>query len=358
MANTTDTINKANKANNDNIPQNVQEATRKVSELQYKYDKLIASQKDSPAIVRFEMQPQIDAVKQQLDNYKKIVDDWNKNSSNSNASSNVSSNASSNASSNMWPFDGLSKSQIEEYVRDTVRRAKENPETANNLYNEMQNFQQQAIQLLKQRYPRDGIYYDKSGRILPSKKYVKEGDSAAIYLNMIYGTGLFNLSQARQLDDIRQNYYNKNIATSNPLITSAESKQLYNSGNVVNDLRQVAHDIAHCIDDAALQLQYNKVAGYNTAMYNCRNKMKQLSLLQTDEMSKYFARMCVAAELTRCTNIWQLGDMAQYRNVLLRMVDEASQDAKLRAWRYRYEGLDAMDNNAQLNFAGDYTGGQ
>ena len=347
MANTTDTI---NKANNDNIPQNVQEATRKVSELQYKYDKLIASQKDSPAIVRFEMQPQIDAVKQQLDNYKKIVDDWNKNSSNSNASS--------NASSNTWPFDGLSKSQIEEYIRDTVRRAKENPETANNLYNEMQNFQQQAIQLLKQRYPRDGIYYDKSGRILPSKKYVKEGDSAAIYLNMIYGTGLFNLSQARQLDDIRQNYYNKNIATSNPLITSAESKQLYNSGNVVNDLRQVAHDIAHCIDDAALQLQYNKVAGYNTDMYNCRNKMKQLSLLQTDEMSKYFARMCVAAELTRCTNIWQLDDMTQYRNVLLRMVDEASQDAKLRAWRYRYEGLDAMDNNAQLNFAGDYTGGQ
>ncbi len=347
MANTTDII---NQANNNNIPQNVQEATRKVSELQYKYDKLIASQKDSPAIVRFEMQPQIDAVKQQLDNYKTIVDDWNKNSS--------SSNASSNASSTVWPFDGLSKSQIEEYIRDTVRRAKENPETANNLYNEMQNFQQQAIQLLKQRYPRDGIYYDKSGRILPSKKYVKEGDSAAIYLNMIYGTGLFNLSQARQLDNIRQNYYNKNITTSNPLVTSAESKQLYNSGNVVNDLRQVAHDIAHCIDDAALQLQYNKVAGYNTAIYNCRNKMKQLSLLQTDEMSKYFARMCVAAELTRCTNIWQLGDMAQYRNVLLRMVDEASQDAKLRAWRYRYEGLDAMDNNAQLNFAGDYTGGQ
>lgn len=345
MANTTDIINQANSS----IPQNVLEAIIKVGELKRKYDELTASQKDSP---------EINTVKQQLDYYKQIVDNWNKNKTNEVNINERNNKNSSNINSNTWPFDGLSKSQIEKYVRDTVSHAKNNPETANNLYTEMRNFQQQAIQLLKQRYPKDGVYHDSNGRIVPNKKYVKAGDSAAIYLNMIYGTGLFNLSQARQLDDIRQKYYNKNINTSNPLITSAESKQLYNSGNVVNDLRQVAHDIAHCIDDAALQLQYNKVAGYNTAIYNCRNKMKQLSLLQTDEMSKYFASMCIAAELTRYTNIWQLGDMAKYRNVLLRMVDEASQNAKLRAWRYRYEGLDAMDNNAQLNFAGDYTGGQ
>lgn len=345
MANTTDIINQANSS----IPQNVLEAIIKVGELKRKYDELTASQKDSP---------EINTVKQQLEYYKQIVDNWNKNKTNAVNTNERNNKDSSNINANTWPFDGLSKSQIEEYVRDTVSHAKKNPEIANNLYVEMRNFQQQAIQLLKQRYPKDGVYYDSNGRIVPNKKYIKTGDSAAIYLNMIYGTGLFNISQARQLDNVRQKYYNENVNTPNPLITATESKQLQNSGNMVNDLRQVAHSVAHCIDDAALQLQYNRTAGYNTAMYNCRNKMKQLSLLQTDEMSKYFARMCVAAELTRCTNIWQLGDMAKYRNVLLRMVDEASQNAKLRAWRYRYEGLDAMDNNAQLNFAGDYTGGR
>lgn len=84
-----------------------------------------------------------------------------------------------------WEFDGLTPTE----VRNKVKQIKDG-----NLLNY---YAQQAIQNLQARYPNDGVIYDSKGNARPNHLLVSAGDTAAILLHEISGTGLFNLRQGR-----------------------------------------------------------------------------------------------------------------------------------------------------------------
>lgn len=337
MSDLSDRINAANPS----VPQRLLDAEKKLADLE-KQRVNIKNQHENGAIAK------LDDIDRQIKAQQNIIDYYN--TQDKQAAAPVQGS---------WPLDGWSSKQIERFLKDAEDKAKADPAQANNLYIELERLQQQALQQLKANHPKDGVYHDKEGRLLPNKSYVQQGDSAAVFLNKLHGVGLLKTSTARKVNSAREKYYNENVLSqANPILTGAQKNQLPTNGNVIKDIRSTAHEIAHAIDNAATHLLYGSVSGFNTAIYNCKNKMSQLELLMTGEMEKQFANTCIMSELTKCDSIWQLDNMQQYRSVLLKRVQEAQHNAKMQSWIEHNEGIDAVDNGANLNFAGDYSGGK
>lgn len=231
----------------------------------------------------------------------------------------------------MRGFEGLTRAQIEQAVREDVKRANKNPTEAYAILANLERLEREATEQINAKYP-ELILSDGTMRV-PSQD-ILNNEPAAAYLHMIQGKGIRNLSQKKQLTNVSNRHFNKTIRkmgtpSAYELTTGQGTAQ---TGNTSKDIVVNVQQAANNMDLACLNKQdANK---YNAFMNRAATYLSAALSKATTDKERRYLRYSLSKALLNCSYIWVIPEVLQLKPIIANDIEDYESNLSQSAYMY------------------------